>query len=582
MNFDCSPLDLPFHPTPVPQLPLRSSAEEEDIEEVLRGPDSNFTMPVVSPIQSDSSSSSGGSWLEDFSPMLWRRPEFAVDSQEMLMLRFGTQTCGILSIKDGPTENPWRTMLWPLIHIEPALQYAVNAMTAFHAAKELPWMKPKGLEYHARSTALLRTNINDMRADVALSTALVLAFCDSWDRLICTGMAHITGGKHLLSHLKSLYKSGQMPLEMKSRVAFLVRTWVYMDVIARLTSLDGDDSEDFDIVSDELCQSLNFNHDIDPLMGCANTMFPIIGRVANLVRKVRKTSLNSLRIISDANVLKSKLEKWQAPLVFEEPQDKSTDVEQALRTAEAYRWATLLYLHQAVPEICYTDITEKISHMANEVLTNLANVPETSGAIIIHIFPLLAASCEAVDPETRTFVDERWHAMMTRMGIRNVDRCWEVIENVWDRRDSAEKEKLRRRARAAASKIQTGYMPASIMQRKRVVDTPSDEDVHDDDQWGGKRRAVEGGAAKSPKAVALKKEERVVRGLEYDLTVRGRNHWAGVMKDWNWEGESVCFVSKDIKLTMCSAPRIGIPPLLLFTREDTSSSCPSCSCLSVG
>ena len=32
--------------------------------------------------------------------------------------------------------------------------------------------------------------------------------------------------------------------------------------------------------------------------------------------------------------------------------------------------------------------------MAKEVLHNLANVPPTSRAIIIHIFPLLAASCE--------------------------------------------------------------------------------------------------------------------------------------------------------------------------------------------
>jgi hypothetical protein len=55
-----------------------------------------------------------GSSLRDVTaPKLYRQPEVLAGSPEMLMLRFDKQTCGILSVKDGPTENPWRTLIWP-------------------------------------------------------------------------------------------------------------------------------------------------------------------------------------------------------------------------------------------------------------------------------------------------------------------------------------------------------------------------------------------------------------------------------------------------------------------------------------
>lgn len=530
----------PHAPHGLPTLQTWPSAEEgeEDIEEIMREPDPTnaWMFPMSSPTLSDSSSSSGGSWLNTFSATVYSRPKLHPYSEEMLMLRFNRQTCGILSIKDGPTENPWRMVLWPLAKIEPALHHAINALTVFHASKEKPTLRSKGIEHVNQSIQLLGHKINTMRPDIALSTTLVLAFCESWDILISTGVTHLRFARTLVTQLLENHKIGTMAPEMERRIGFLVRTWVYMDVIARLTSLESDESEDFDVALEPLCQSTALSHDVDPLMGCADTMFPIIGRVANLVCKVRNINHdNSLQIISKANVLKMQLEKWRATPRFEEPEDKSTDVEQALRTAEAYRWATLLYLHQAVPEISLDSVSDKIAMMAKEVLTNLANVPEGSGAVIIHIFPLLAASCEAADPETRAFVEDRWEAMMQRMNIQNLDKCWVVVKEVWERRDDAEKEKLRRRARQAGMKIRTGYMPTTI-QKRRISFV--DEDNHDADaEELAKRRAVEETGSTMPKPISLKREaSSIVGGLEFDLTVRGRSHWAGVMKDWSWEG----------------------------------------------
>ena len=69
----------------------------------------------------------------------------------MLTFRFEKLTCGILSIMDGPHENPWRNLIWPLTSQSPALYHAITAMTAFHSATDVPQLKIVGHEHKAAS-----------------------------------------------------------------------------------------------------------------------------------------------------------------------------------------------------------------------------------------------------------------------------------------------------------------------------------------------------------------------------------------------------------------------------------------------
>ena len=519
-----------------------SITSEDDVEEILREPDNPdvWTMAFPSPLFSDSSSSCL-SQLNILSTALYGQPKLYPDSEEMLTARFDTQTCGILSIKDGPTENPWRMKLWPMARESPALRYAINAMTAFHASKESPSLRIKGMQDFGQSLVLLSAGIQDERVDISLATTLVLAFAESWDQLISTGITHLRGAKRLVNQVVTNYRPGSLHPEVEARLNFLCRTWVYMDVIARLTALEGDDSEDFTtVLSSPLCGPSNPTQSIDPLMGCASTLFPLIGRVANLIRKVRTSRRNSLPIVSQASELKDAIEKWQAPIVIEVPEDHSTEIKHSQRTAEAYRWATLLYLHQAVPEIYSGSVVELMAVMAKEVLNNLANVPPTSRAVIIHIFPLLAASCEVIGVEDRKWVADRWEAMMARMNIQNLDKCWIVVKEVWERRDNREQERLRQRHRAAADHLLTGYMPTKCMKRKA---NSEDDGVHDADlNNGGSSKAaqiMEPSQSTKSRSDTLHRESSGAApgGLDFELTVRGDLHWAGVMKDWKWEGK---------------------------------------------
>ena len=517
-----------YHDHGLHTLQISSSLTEEDVEEIIREP-ANLTtwmVPLSSPTQSDSSSSSDSSWCDNITPQIILNPSFHPYSQERLLMRFEAETCGILSIKNGPSENPWKMILWPLATTEPALHHAISAMTAFHASKEDRNLRNVGVQHMTRSVQQLSHGIQTMRIDTALSTTLVLAFCESWDLLISTGMKHLLGAKKLIWQLLENRLPNTFPQQDMECVGFLVKTWVYMDVIARLTSLEHDDSEDFDILYNPICQYSMQGRGMDPLMGCASGMFPIIGRVGNLIRKVRQTRENSYKFIEEATVLKSRLEKWSAPRVFEEPQDISTDVEQALRTAEAYRSATLLYLYQAVPEISLNSATDKIACLAKEVLINLANVPVTSGAVIIHIFPLLAAGCEAVEPEPRAFVEERWLAMMKRMKIGNIDKCLEIVKDVWERRDYHNAERLRNNA----------FLPKSNMQAREIADLISRRNIGAGDDLCDHETVLESVSGITRRSVLRRESSAIEEKLEFDLTVRGRRHWAGVMKDKDWEG----------------------------------------------
>ena len=399
---------------------------DDDVEEIIRQPDpaETWVMRLPSPSPSSSSSSSDGSHSETTNS-IFRRPKLHQNSSEMLMARFDRQTCGILSVKDGPTENPWRTMVFPLARESPALYHAISSMTAFHTSKETPDMRMDGIGHMRKSLKYLSAGIQDMRIDTALATTLALAFSDSWDQHISTGIEYLRGAKTLVNKALTLHRQQAFQTEDLERLKFLCNTWVYMDVIARLTSIDDDDSNCFDTVITP-CGPFALNHEVDPLLGCASTLFPLIGRVANLIRKVRRSRSNSVTMISQANDLKAKVENWEPPTFFEAPEDPTSEIQHSLQTAESYRWATLLYLHQAVPEIP----SKSAAELAKKVLVYLATVPLNSRAIIIQIYPLLAAGCEAVGVEDRTWVKDRWAVMMRRMWIGNVDRCWEVERGV--------------------------------------------------------------------------------------------------------------------------------------------------------
>lgn len=457
-------------------------------------------------------------------------PRLSPSSLELLLLGFDRETCGILSIKDGPTENPWRTMIWPLAHESPALYHAIVSMAAFHTARSKKELIVEGITHMEKSVENLRSGISEgtIHLDAALATTLALAFTESWDLHTSTGIKHLKGAKWLIHRALVTHRNDALTPPEVARLRFLCNTWVYMVVIARLTSVDDDESNDFDYALNAATDPHKTQHEVDPLMGCAATLFPLIGRVANLVRKVRKTPRNSINIISQANDLKAAIDAWDPPEFFEAPEDQSLEIQHSLDTAEAYRWATLLYLHQAVPEIP----SKTSEELAGKVIVYLLKVPLSSRAVIVQIYPLLAAGCEVSSNEDRAWVEDRWAAMMQRMLIGNLDKCLVVVKEVWDRRDAEEAQRARMALRAVQPRRSIGHSVPEEVQRAHSFD----EAVLHDDSFPSARRKLEHatGPPITPH-VQRRRPSEMIEDLDFERTVRGRLHWVGVMKDRGWE-----------------------------------------------
>ncbi|KAJ5706797.1 hypothetical protein N7488_006598, partial [Penicillium malachiteum] len=500
--------------------------DNEEIEEITR--------------QSNRSSGSWDSLLSrqsdnifDFS-RLPGQPSLAPESPEMLAMRFDKLTCGILSVKDGSTENPWRTLIWPLAKETPALYHALFALTAFHSCKENPSLRVQGVKHMRQSMTCLRQQIQSMRADMALATSLALAFADTWDQNTRTCVQHLRGAKALMFKVLNAGLQGRLSPDELERIRFLYNTWTYMDVIARLTSLDESGPQDlnpaiFHLPGDAV-------HEIDPLMGCAATLFPIIGRVARLVQKVRKCSSNSVSIVSQGTELKSLVEQWEPPQWFEAPEDPTSEVQHSIQVAHAYRWATLLYLHQAVPEIP----SEPPEELAQRVLLLLATVPPSSRATIIQMFPLLAAGSEVDREDDRKWVMDRWFVVQSRLMLGGIDRCLDVVREVWARRD---KLKAQKEQQSIVSSGTAGSGPAETEAKLktglRLPDNkPNPRGFHarttSNDQHERSMQAIPGATAKS---VTARRGSALapLENIEFERTVRSPLHWVNVMSEWGWE-----------------------------------------------
>ncbi|KKZ59915.1 hypothetical protein EMCG_05301 [[Emmonsia] crescens] len=544
--------------SPLPLTPALIDLEDEDVEEIVR--QSNTEMDLPSSWDAPSAS------MHCFRNMLKRSisygPLLHPESPAMLLSRYDRQTCGILSVKDGISENPWRTLVWPLAADCPALFHAICCLSAFHCVKENPRLRVHGMDHMRQSISMLATGIGTMKTDEALATTLALVFAESWDRHISTGVQHLRGARILLNQAVVHQRQRTDPLSKDvACLRFLYNTWLYTDVVARLISLEEGEFDEPSIPPDFAphlpCSPV---HEVDPLMGCATTLFPLISRVASLVQKVRRSKSNSIPLISQALELKTLIEQWEAPKYFQPPEDPTSNVQHSFQTAQAYRWATLLYLHQAVPEIP----SESGAELAKRVLVLLATVPPSSRATIVHIYPLFVASCEVKSEEDRNWVKERWAAMQSRLMIGNIDRCLEVVREVWHRRDAFSRQNM---SSPQASFVQ----PVDTTKRKsiygvgksRAVD--NDDEMEDDsaifefsDQGSRSKSAIaDQGEFKNSRSFSSPRQAPVspirrrsfIPGLdnvEIENTVRGRLHWVGVMKDWGWEG--ICTIYLYVEL----------------------------------
>lgn len=436
-----------------------------------------------------------------------KTPALDLSSPEMLMLRFDRETCGVLSIKDGMYENPWRTLIWPLAKDSEPLYHAIMAMSALHGSGvgAEPQLRLTGVSHLTKSLTTLSNDLAHMTLEQGLATTLALALAEAWDDKITTGIHHLQGARFLLQRALDSRNRSLQNSKDGAPLRFLANTYIYLEAIGRLTSAHQPRVLDLEYLLHATAEPTDADYEVDPLLGCGANLFPLLGQVAQLVNQIRGTQANSLKMISEANEIKERLLDWEPcdVTLFIPPEDPTSNVRHALHTAEAYRRATLLHLDQAIPE----SATESPYDQAKGILTALAAVPISSRTLNIQIFPLLVGSCEMVDEDDRQWVKSRWQAMMQRLTLMNVSACWRVVREVWRRRDE----------RVQAN---TGRFSQNGTRESTRPGTGNTDGTTFRQQGAPPPR---GRGKLSPMDTPI------------DYTVRGQLHWLGVMSDWAWE-----------------------------------------------
>jgi hypothetical protein len=209
-------------------------------------------------------------------------------------------------------------------------------------------------------------------------------------------------------------------------------------------------------------------------MFCAGSLFPLMAWAADLCYAVRITTCNVRDIFEEAITLRLELDRWTPNERFVTTVRVSEASTQSIvHTAEAYRSATILYLQQALPETPGPSIV----HVAQAIFGHLSRVPPDSSICFVQIYPLFVSGCEASTNQEREWVKERWAVMAARMRVTNVSKCWEITQEVWRRRDA--------------------YQQLRSENAQGVADN--------------------------------------IGGLDPEFSIKGRLHWAAVMKDWDCE-----------------------------------------------
>lgn len=553
---------------------------------------------------------------------------------EQILFLYSTYTCGIMSIKAGPSENPWRNIFIPLAANYSYLFNSIASMTLFHlagnakVAEQSANLRSKGYFYMKKCILELASGLskmnndmsgeNQLPADIALTTCLNLAVSESWDTHTSSGIAHLKGAKSMIQKVLNLIKQHIATISRKKKIKnsaetaravaastadvkcklvlvtddewrkieevadaeaagqgaaqreffiprnlqLLFNEWIYFEVLSQMTSHSSQDDKGIDLVatittiiqttqkkreelsrgsrasdksdsptseSNELSISgllgtgqgfnffenldtmLNNSEYVDPLLGCAQSLFLIMGRVANLISKIRRSkekekrpSRNGLVNISLASELKQQLTDWKAnisPQMAEMhnggPYEETTwDIYSCIATAEAYRYATLLYLHQAVPEIPLLS-----SHqLAEKIFVLMASIPTNSNLHIIHIYPLLVGSCDAEPGEEREWCESRWALLSERLWIGNIDRALEVVKEVWRRKDEHARKARRDCDDKSLGQKENSDLKNVSIQISGLMAAINTENIGDDQ-----------------------------RGITSKL------HWSSVMREWGWE-----------------------------------------------
>ncbi|KAL2131782.1 hypothetical protein VTI74DRAFT_4610 [Chaetomium olivicolor] len=101
--------------------------------------------------------------------------------------------------------------------------------------------------------------------------------------------------------------------------------------------------------------------------------------------------------------------------------------------ALAYRHASLVYLYRVLLSQARTSATvQSHTHLA---LAHCVATVQHKGPMSALLWPLFVSACEAVTEEDRALAEQAFVEVEKRQGMRNIERAWGILGEVWRRGD---------------------------------------------------------------------------------------------------------------------------------------------------
>jgi hypothetical protein len=273
---------------------------------------------------------------------------------------------------------------------------------------------------------------------------------------------------------------------------------------------------------------------IESLVGFAPTLFSLLSRLADLVAQVRRGSgkRSSLDQISKATDLRAAFERWTPDVDVDRWSDGRALLTNTIQTTEAYRWAALLLVRQAVPEIPWAQSQADLAHMS---LSYLATIHSESSTTVAHTFPLLVAGVEAVDQDNKDWIRAKWRYMSEIANMAHSARFLEITEEVWQRREDFEQRKgYDSRGQGGSASAQDDTVNPRLAS---LNTTDSNGRSH---HHLNPSQHLHSSSTYFPDSLAFKKGiDPLTRAGLTEYTVRGSLHFLTVMNDWKWKCKSI-------------------------------------------
>lgn len=107
-----------------------------------------------------------------------------------------------------------------------------------------------------------------------------------------------------------------------------------------------------------------------------------------------------------------------------------------LHNALAYKHSALVYLYRTVHELERSH--EAVQRHTRASLRHSAGTVSAKGPMGALLWPLFVAACEATAEEDRALARQTFLGVEKRQGMMNIERAWEIVQEVWRRADEVE------------------------------------------------------------------------------------------------------------------------------------------------